>query len=67
MTQGTIKKVVAERGFGFISGEQGDIFFHRSAVVGTTIDTLQEGQTVEYQVDEGSRGKGPRATSVKTA
>jgi CspA family cold shock protein len=69
MPQGTIKKLVADRGFGFISGDRGDVFFHHSSVADGAFDDLQEGQTVEYEVDEdgGGRrsGKGPRASSVK--
>ena len=34
MPQGTIKKLVADKGFGFINGEKGDLFFHHSAVEG---------------------------------
>lgn len=63
MPQGTIKKLVADKGFGFISGDRGDLFFHISAVEGTTFDALYEGQTVEYE--EGQGDKGPRADSVK--
>lgn len=37
MPQGKIKKVVADKGFGFIGGEQGDLFFHHSAVEGGTL------------------------------
>ncbi len=63
MPQGTIKKLIAERGFGFIKGEQGEIFFHQSALEGTTFDALSEGQQVEYEV--GSGPKGPRAENVR--
>lgn len=65
MPQGTIKKLVADKGFGFISGERGDLFFHHSALEGTTIETLQVGQTVEYT--EGRGPKGPRAENVRIA
>ena len=70
MPQGVIKKLVSDRGFGFISAAGGDVFFHHSAVVDTSFDELQEGQTVEYQTDEEAssgrgRGKGPRASTVK--
>ncbi len=68
MSQGVVKKVVADRGFGFISGESGDVFFHHSVVEENGFDNLQEGQTVEYEVDDdggGRRGKGPRASMVK--
>jgi len=62
MPQGTIKKLT-DRGFGFIQGERGDIFFHHSALEGTTFEALSEGQQVEYE--EGSGPKGPRAENVK--
>ena len=65
MVQGTIKKVVSDRGFGFISGESGDVFFHHTSVEEGQFDNLHEGQAVEYEVEEGQGGKGPRATSVK--
>ena len=63
MAQGTIKKLVSDKGFGFISGEKGDLFFHHTALVDAAFDTLQEGQNVEYTEGEGP--KGPRAESVK--
>ena len=64
MPQGTIKKLVSDRGFGFISGdEQGEIFFHHSVVQGTSFEALAEGQSVEYQSESGQ--KGPKASSVK--
>ncbi len=63
MPQGTIKKLITEKGFGFIEGERGDIFFHHSALIGTSIEELREGQSVEYE--EGRGPKGPRAENVK--
>ncbi|MHC4398284.1 MAG: cold-shock protein [Planctomycetota bacterium] len=63
MPQGTIKKLVAEKGFGFIEGERGDVFFHHSALQGTTIEALSIGQEVEYE--EGRGPKGPRAEQVR--
>ena len=65
MPQGTIKKLVSDRGFGFISGENGEIFFHHSSVQETTFEALHEGQSVEYEEEPGP--KGPRATTVKPA
>ena len=62
MPQGTIKKLT-EKGFGFIAGERGDIFFHHSSVEGMNYDDLREGLTVEYVEGEGP--KGPRAENVK--
>jgi len=62
MPQGTIKKLT-DKGFGFIQGERGDIFFHHSSVEGVSYESLREGQLVEY--DEGRGPKGPRAENVK--
>ena len=62
MPQGTIKKLT-DRGFGFIEGERGDIFFHSSSLEGTTFEALSEGQRVEYE--EGRGPKGPRAENVR--
>lgn len=62
MSQGVIKKLVSDKGFGFIEGEQGELFFHHSAVQGASFETLREGQSVEYT--EGRGPKGPRAESV---
>lgn len=67
MPQGVIKKLVQERGFGFIGGERGDVFFHHSTVADQGFDDLQIGQKVEYELEgEGGRGegKGPRAATV---
>jgi cold shock protein len=65
MSQGTIKKVMADKGFGFIQGEQGDLFFHHSAIEGTSIEALRVGQAVTYT--EGRGPKGPRAENIKMA
>ena len=62
MPQGTIKKLT-DKGFGFIEGERGDVFFHHTAVIDGSFDNLREGQTVEYT--EGQGQKGPRAENVK--
>jgi CspA family cold shock protein len=63
MPQGTIRKLVAEKGFGFIQGERGDLFFHHSALEDVAMESLREGQTVEYV--EGQGPKGPRAENVR--
>jgi cold shock protein len=65
MPQGTIKKLIIDKGFGFIQGERGELFFHHSALDGTTIEELREGQKVDYT--EGRGPKGPRAENVKLA
>ncbi len=63
MPQGRIKKLVADRGFGFVEGDRGELFFHHSEVRDGVFEDLQEGQTVEYEIGEGR--KGPCATSVR--
>ncbi len=68
MPTGTVKKLVQDRGFGFIqSSEGGDVFFHHLSVADKQFDQLTEGQKVEYTLEEGggSKGKGPRAATVK--
>ncbi len=63
MSQGTIKKLVSDKGFCFIEGERGELFFHHTSVEGESFESLREGQAVEYT--EGSGPKGPRAESVR--
>ena len=63
MSQGTIKKLVSDKGFGFIAGDSGELFFHHSSVEGESFESLREGQAVEYT--EGNGPKGPRAESVR--
>ena len=63
MPQGTIKKIT-DRGFGFIEGENGELFFHSSALEGDVrFESLYDGQSVEYT--EGHGPKGPRAENVR--
>ena len=62
--KGRIKKLVRERGFGFVRGDDGkEVFFHRSGLGSTDYDTLSEGDVVEYVVQEGPRGA--RAENVR--
>ena len=64
MATGTIKRLVRERGFGFIQGHDGvELFFHRSALQGEGFDALAEGQAVEFDVEKGD--KGLRAANMK--
>lgn len=63
MEQGNVKWFNAEKGFGFIESEEGaDIFVHFSAIQGDGFKTLDEGQTVEFDIVEGERG--PQAANV---
>jgi cold shock protein len=54
---GTVK-TKTDRGFGFITreGEDKDLFFHSSSLVGVTFDEIQEGDTVNFDVVEGDKG-----------
>jgi CspA family cold shock protein len=58
MTTGTVKFFNAEKGFGFISREQGDdVFVHFSNIVGEGYKSLDEGQRVEFDVAPGRKGE----------
>jgi CspA family cold shock protein len=62
--RGKIKKMVRDRGFGFIRGDDGkEVFFHRSGLNAAEYDNLGEGDAVEYVVQEGPRGA--RAENVR--
>lgn len=66
MPTGTVKRLVRDRGFGFILPEDKnaeELFFHRSAVTGGSFEALDEGQKVSF--DAGNGAKGPRAESVR--
>ena len=67
MTTGTIKKVVADRGFGFIAAEDGkEYFFHRGGLQPSLdFDHLVGGERVSFEVE--ASPKGPRATQVSAA
>ena len=66
MANGTVKRLVRERGFGFILGQDGvEIFFHRSALQGDAFDRLAEGQAVEFDIEQGP--KGPRAANMRVS
>ena len=63
MEKGTVKWFNAEKGYGFISRENGDdVFVHFSAITMDGFKTLDEGQEVEFEIVDGE--KGPQATNV---
>lgn len=63
MHTGKIKKVVQERGFGFISDTDGrEVFFHQTSLVDVQFDTLKEETKVEFDIENSP--KGPRAVNV---
>jgi len=63
MPTGKIKKILAEKGFGFIAGSGDDLFFHHSELRGVAIEELSEGQNVQYEIGQGK--KGPCAVSIQ--
>lgn len=65
MANGTIKKLISDRGFGFITADDGkDYFFHRDGVAASLdFDRLTGGEKVTFDVESSPRG--PRATNVR--
>jgi CspA family cold shock protein len=64
MLQGTVKWFNNKRGWGFIVKEDGeDIFVHYSAIKGDGFKSLDEGQRVQFEIEEGD--KGPAAANVE--
>jgi CspA family cold shock protein len=63
---GTIKRLVSDKGFGFVAaGDGNEYFFHQSACNGVQFDDLREGQSVSFERGQGP--KGPRAENVQLA
>ena len=67
MATGAIKRIVSDKGFGFISAEgmEKDLFFHSNALVDVSFDELKEGDAVSFETEESP--KGLNATNVKRA
>jgi cold shock protein len=67
MAKGSVKKVVTDRGFGFIAAEDGkEYFFHRSGVEESLdFDRLRGGEAVTFEIEQSQ--KGPRANRVRAA
>jgi cold shock protein len=64
MAKGVIKWFNDRKGFGFITNEDGnDVFVHYSGILGDGFKTVNEGDKVEFEIEQGE--KGPRAISVK--
>lgn len=64
MHTGTIKRLIRERGFGFISDTDGrELFFHQSSLIDVKFDELYEDQKVEFEVEQSP--KGPRAINMR--
>lgn len=63
MKTGIVKWFNNEKGFGFIETEaEGDVFVHFTAITGDGFKSLEEGQNVQFEIEEGR--KGPQATNV---
>ena len=62
-TKGTIKRLIADKGFGFVAAQDGvEYFFHQSACTGVRFNELREGQSVSFEKGQGP--KGPRAERI---
>lgn len=64
---GTIKKLMSDKGFGFIAieGQAKDLFFHSNSLVGVSFDELHEGDTLSFDTEDSP--KGPSAVNVQRA
>jgi cold shock protein len=66
MPKGTIKKVIQDRGYGFIRADDGgEFFFHMSGLQGLDFKNLKEGDPVEFDVEKNNRGS--RAINIRTS
>jgi CspA family cold shock protein len=64
MAKGKVKRLMRERGFGFIAAEDGrEIFFHQSELQNTSFNALKEEDQLEFDVAKGD--KGPKAENIK--
>jgi CspA family cold shock protein len=69
MATGTVKWFSNEKGYGFITQDDGgkDVFVHHSAIAGEGYKSLAEGAKVEYEVEEGPKGPQAKTVSITAA
>ena len=68
MARGAVVRMIRDRGFGFIRGEDGrEIFLHHSSLPRGVFDSLSEGQELEYEIEIDAQGRGERARDVRLA
>ncbi len=68
MAQGTVVRLLRDRGFGFLRLEDGsELFFHHSALSPGEFDLLQDGERLEFTVEQDPRGRGSRAANARRA
>lgn len=66
MEQGSVIRLIRDRGFGFVSTQGGkEIFFHHSTLAPGVFDSLREGQELEFEIENDARGRGERAANVR--
>lgn len=66
MEQGSIVRLIRDRGFGFVSTQSGkEVFMHHSALPPGVFDSLHEGQNLEFEIENDARGRGERAVNVR--
>lgn len=66
METGKVVRLIRDRGFGFIRIEDGsEVFFHHSSMNPGEFDALQEGEDVEFSIEQDPRGRGSRASNVR--
>ena len=66
MPRGPIVRIIRDRGFGFVRTPEGtEVFMHHSALPSGVFDTLQDGQEVEFDIENDPRGRGERAVNVQ--
>ncbi|MGJ3231997.1 MAG: cold-shock protein [Oceanicaulis sp.] len=69
MTTGTVKFFNADKGFGFITPDEGgnDVFVHITAVKDSGLADLRDGQRIAFDTEPDRRGKGPKAVNLRSA